>query len=391
MRSLAAAIACISAFAITVAFASPLISLILEARGVGRTTIGLMASVPAFAILVTTPFIPAVVARIGIRVFLFGCIATEFVLFLLLPVFDSLTGWFVIRALMGMSSAGLFTASETWINAVAIDRTRGRVVAVYSMILSGSFALGPLIITVVGTEGWLPFAIGSVFIACAALPLLLAGRLSPAFEGRSSFSVFAFLLIAPTLTAAMWLGAFREMASASLLPVFGVRSGLGENEAATLLSAAALGALLLQLPIGWVCDHFNRYAVLFVCAAAGALGLALMPTLLQIGGVTMWTGLVLWGGLFSGIYTAAMALIGQRFRGPDLVTANAAIGFVWGLGSLTGPVLTGAAMDVWDPNGFSGLLLSVTLLFLILAAARRLYVWRRNPEDPSPNSDHPSP
>ena len=376
-QSLAAAIACISAFAITLGFASPLLSLILEARGVDRTTIGLMASMPALAILVTTPFIPAVVARIGLRTFLFACIGSEFVLFLMLPLFDTLPAWFLIRTLMGVSSAGLFIASETWINAVALDRSRGRVLAVYSMILSGSFALGPLIIPLTGTEGWTPFVVGSVFVACAALPMLFSRRLSPAFEGASSFNVLSFLWIAPTLAAAIWLSSFKEMSSAALLPVFGVRSGLPQNDAAMLLSAAALGALLLQLPIGWAADRVNRYAVLFACTAAGAIGLALLPTLVQIGGAALWIGLVLWGGLFSGVYTAAMALVGQRFRGAELVTANAAFGFLWGLGSLSGPPLTGMAMDVWDPNGFSGLMLSVTLLFLGLTALRRIHVWRR--------------
>ena len=89
-RSLAAAIACISVFSITTGFASPLISLILESRGISRSVIGGMASVPSFAILITTPFIPMVVRWLGIRRFLALCISLEFILFLLLPLFDNL-------------------------------------------------------------------------------------------------------------------------------------------------------------------------------------------------------------------------------------------------------------------------------------------------------------
>ena len=109
---------------------------------------------------------------------------------------------------MGASVSGLFVASETWINEVAIEKSRGRVLAIYGMIISGSFGLGPAIIPLVGIEGRLPFFIGAVFIGLASLPLIWAGRLSPVFEGRSSFGLLAFLLIAPTLTAAVWLGVF---------------------------------------------------------------------------------------------------------------------------------------------------------------------------------------
>lgn len=376
-RSIAAAITCIAVFAITTGFASPLISLILEARGTDRTIIGAMASVPALAILLSAPFIPLMVRLIGIRPFLYGCIAIEFILFLALPLFDSLAAWFIIRTLMGASSSGLWVASETWINAVALDHNRGRVMAIYAMILSGSFGLGPLIIVLIGTDGALPFVIGAAFIATAALPVLWAGQLSPTFHGKASFGVWSFLLVAPTLAGAIWLSSVKEMAYGALLPVYGVRSGLVEADAATLLTAAALGAVILQWPIGWLVDRFNRYAILIICASGGGIGVAMLPWLVAAGGIPMWLGMLFWGGVFSGVYTASMAIVGQRFRGADLVAANAAFGFLWGAGSLTGPILTGAAMDIWDPHGFPAAITVLTVVFVVFAIARRVQIRSR--------------
>lgn len=373
-RSIAAAIACISVFSITTGFASPLISLILESRDVSRSVIGTMASVPSFAILVSTPFIPRLVAKIGIRRFISVCIGLEFVLFLLLPLFDNLVAWFVIRAIMGASGSGLFVASETWINAVAQERTRGRVLAIYGMIISGSFGVGPALIPIVGIDGYAPFVIGAVFIALASIPLVWAGHLSPAFEGRSRFGLIAFLFVAPTLTAAIWLSAFKEMALSSLLPVYGVRNGLSSGDAAMMLTAFAVGAVLLQYPIGWLADRINRYGLLIACAIGGGLGAALLPTMLTMGGAVLWVGLLIWGGIFSGLYTVAMVLVGQRFRGPELVTANAAIGFLWGAGALTGPTAAGVAMDIWDPGGLSGIVTTITCMFIVFAIGRRIQV-----------------
>ena len=79
----------------------------------------------------------------------------------------------------------------------------------------------------------------------------------------------------------------------------------------------------------------------------------------------------LWIGLFSGTYIVAMTLVGERFRGADLVTANASFGLLWGLGILVGPLLSGTAMDIWDPNGFPGTLAGATLLVLAIALFRR--------------------
>jgi MFS family permease len=209
-QSLAAAISCCAVFGITVAVMAPLISLNLEGRGVDRTTIGAMASVPAVALIATNPFLPALVRRFGLRPFLYGCLILEVVLTLLMPLFDSLAAWFILRGLMGASVNGLFVVSETWINAVAEERSRGRVLAIYGAVLSGSFALGPLMITVTGTEGWLPFLVAAALIALAGIPLLWSSGLSPVIAGRASFGVLSFFLVAPTLVAAVFLSAFKE-------------------------------------------------------------------------------------------------------------------------------------------------------------------------------------
>jgi len=370
-QSLAAAISCCAVFGITVAVMAPLISLILEGRGVDRTTIGAMASVPAIALIATNPFLPALVGRFGLRPFLYGCLCLQLVLTLLMPLFDNLIAWFVLRGLMGAAVNGLFVISETWINAVAEERSRGRVLAIYGAVLSGSFALGPLMISVTGTEGWLPFVATAALITMAGLPLIWSSGLSPMFHGRASFGVLSFFLVAPTLVAAVFLSAFKEMSLGALLPVYGVRSGLTESSAAAMLTAGYVGALLFQLPIGWLADRMNRYLLLILLIVGGLVGALLLPAIVSLDRPFMWLGLGLWIGLFTGTYIVAMTIVGERFRGADLVAANASFGFLWGLGMLTGPFLSGTAMDIWDPDGFPGVLAAVTAIVLAIAIARR--------------------
>jgi MFS family permease len=370
-QSLAAAISCCAVFGITVAVMSPLISLILEGRGVDRTTIGAMASVPAIALIATNPFLPALVARFGLRPFLYGCLCLQLVLTLLMPLFDNLIAWFVLRGLMGAAVNGLFVISETWINAVAEERSRGRVLAIYGAVLSGSFALGPLMISIAGTEGWLPFVATAALIAMAGIPLLWTSSRLPVIQGRASFGVLSFFLVAPTLVAAVFLSAFKEMSMGALLPVYGVRSGLSESASAAMLTACYVGALLFQLPIGWLADRMNRYLLLILLMICGLVGTLLLPGIVSLGRPFMWLGLGLWIGLFSGTYIVAMTIVGERFRGADLVTANASFGFLWGLGILTGPFLSGTAMDIWDPDGFPGVLAAVTAIVLAVAITRR--------------------
>jgi MFS family permease len=299
-----------------------------------------------------------------------------------MPVFDSVPAWFVLRALTGMTMNGLFVASETWINAVAEERSRGRVIAVYGATLSASFALAPLLVPLTGTEGWPPFLACAGLISLAAIPLLRAGHLSPELAGKASFNIISFLWIAPTLAAAVFLTAFKEMSLGSILPVYGVRNGLSEASAATLLTAAYGGALLLQFPIGWLADHVDRMRLLLVFTVIGLVGTLLLPLMIEAPSVILWLGLGCWVGLFTGIYIVSMTLVGERFKGAELVTANASFGLLWGIGSLFGPAFSGGAMDIWDPNGFPATLGVVTALVLAVMLYR---TFRRRPKTRPPS------
>ena len=60
----------------------------------------------------------------------------------------------------------------------------------------------------------------------------------------------------------------------------------------------------------------------------------------------------------------ALSVAGDRFRGPQLVAANAAVVMCYGFGSLAGPVLGGVAMTFVGPHGLMWLVALAVLVFL---------------------------
>ena len=71
--SLGAVYACIFANGLGMGLSLPLLSLIMERNGVSATMNGANAMFGAVAMLVVTPFIPALAARIGTVRFLIAC------------------------------------------------------------------------------------------------------------------------------------------------------------------------------------------------------------------------------------------------------------------------------------------------------------------------------
>ena len=56
------------------------------------------------------------------------------------------------------------------------------------------------------------------------------------------------------------------------------------------------------------------------------------------------------GGILGGFYTLGLVLLGEQFRGADLAAATAVFSSMWGVGSIVGPPVAGAAMDLL-PHG----------------------------------------
>ena len=177
-------------------------------------------------------------------------------------IFDSLEAWFVIRLLQGMSISTLFVLSEAWIVGFAGSKNRGKIVAIYSSVLSASFGAGPAIVGWIGIEGWAPFVIGTVVLLIGVLPLsLVREEQTEQPEETTPTSFFQFAPKAPMLLAAVGAFSILDAATLSLLPVYGRQTGLSVTTAATALTFLIVGNIMLQFPIGWLADkypHPNR-------------------------------------------------------------------------------------------------------------------------------------
>ncbi len=358
-RNLGAAIAGVTIFGVGIGLGGPLLSLMLEARGTDATLNGLNAASTFLGVILGPLLTPPAVRRVGIRRFLLTCLALDIVLFLLMKLVDGIGAWFVLRMALGVAGSSIFTTTEAWINMLAGDAGRSRILGLYIAALSGGFGIGPLLLSLTGIEGWTPFIAASAITALAAIPLLGAGDATRDLGRERAKSPLRFFAKAPFLVAAAGLFGVYETAILTLLPIWGVRIGLGATLGAAAISAIYFGAIALQLPIGWAADKLPRLVVLRFCSLAGLVGAALLP-LVAAAGLALFAALFLWGGLASAIYPIVLGIAGERFRGAELVAVNAAVIISYGLGALIGPVLGGVAMDLWNPHG---LLAMLALLF----------------------------
>jgi MFS family permease len=365
---LVAPIAAISVAGLGFGHSLPLFSYLLKAYGASDLEIGANTALPALAAVLGAPAYPWLIRRMGLKPFLLTCLAFMVAPYLAIHLAgERIVWWYPLRFVFVIGGGGLFAGSEIWINGLAPDRIRGKVIGVYATCLALGFALGPLILGVSGYEGFVPFLIGAGVFASAALPLLLAPApaVSPSSEGNILVPIRAEKVV--FASAAIFAGV--EGAMLIFLPILAIETGLSVAEGARLLTVYGLGVLTAQLPVGQLADMRPPRLVMGWCA--GLSGLLLLALPLSEGSLWLLSGLLfVWGGAVGGIYTAGLVTLGNRFKGEALAAANTGFVFAYAVGGVAGPLLAGGLRDLFGPLGLTVGLIMVLLAYA-LAALRR--------------------
>jgi MFS family permease len=359
-QSLVAVTAAMAVTALIYGLSLPLLGLVMDAHGIDNLWIGLSAAVQSVGIILVAPFLPAHMSRQGPALLMLGAILVSLVAFLLLPVFTSIASWFVLRFVIGLAGGVLWICGDTWVNAVATERIRGRVVAIYGVAVAGGFSLGPLVLSITGTEGFAPFLVSSAIMLLSALPLLPVVRISPSLHGEQAGGLLHYFALARLPMLMGMLYALTEGILLTFLALYGKAQGLTETRTLYLVAVLGIGGMLGQLPIGWLADHMNRLllaslSILFAAVAAIAIPVAI--------GLPTWSLIlvVALGAAMTAIYTIGMVMVGEQFKGADLAAASALYGLMFGVGSILGPLVGGVAMNTFPSYGVP---ISIALLYV---------------------------
>lgn len=375
--SLVAAIAAISAVGIAIGLGLPLLSIILEKRGIPSTLIGLNAAMAGVASMLAAPLTTKLAHDFGVaRTMIFAVVvaALSGIGFYYASAFWM---WFPLRFTFHGATTTLFILSEFWINEAAPPRRRGLVLGIYATVLAVGFALGPLLFSALGSDGVTPFLVGAGIIMLAVIPIFIARHESPVLDTKPDRHFFHYIFLVPTATAAVFAFGAVSAGGLSLFPIYALREQLSEANAAMLLTVMGIGNMAFQIPLGLYSDKLkDRRPLLAAMAALGVVGSLSLPFLIDNWILTAVV-LFFWGGCVSGLYTVGLAHLGARLSGADLAAANAAFIFCYAVGTVVGPQGIGAAMDVAGNDGFAWALAAFFGFYVVVSLCRALFPTKR--------------
>lgn len=262
------------------------------------------------------------------------------------------TAWLGLRFVTGFCLAGCYLVVETWLNDLADNDVRGKVMGLYVAVVSAGLVAGQVVLALTDPSSWIAFAIAGAITGLAWVPLLFVvhgTEVRHTREGMMSLhdvakavpsGVIGFLMVGLTQ------GCLLTMSS-----VYAARAGLSAEQVGLFVGSITIGAVLLQLPIGAMADRVSRRLMMVVlCIIVVVLCSALLLT--TAGTVPSYALAFALGGCSTPLYPLGNAYTHDWLPTGQVVAASSALLITYSMGAVFGPLLAAAAMTAFGVAGF---------------------------------------
>ena len=325
----------------------PVSTVVLEGMRIATPMIGFTATVMFAGIALGAPLAGRSIELLGLRrtltlgILLAGACMGSLGLVVYLPV------WLIVRFILGVAFASIFTSAETIVNRICTDRNRGKVLGLYAFSFSLALMIGPVGLWLLKFGVWAPFLVagGTCLVAAAvvfaSVPHLEEESTALAFDRHLARRIWMSL-------SAMLMAGFMEGALIALIPLYTLREGFTTEQTSILLFSFMLGHGGMPPVIGSLGDRIGLRKVLVITYGLGVV--SLMTVLLLPTTMLLTCILVLCGASVGALYPLAVGLLGIELTSAELPRGNALTTFCYGLGSTIGPLVPALIIHITVPG-----------------------------------------
>ncbi|RDD62818.1 MFS transporter [Ferruginivarius sediminum] len=259
--------------------------------------------------------------------------------------------WWGLRAVTGFCLAGLYLVIESWLNERATNATRGMILSIYTMINLTVMTLGQLMIVLYDPQAFPLFALASILVSLAAVPVALTTSAAPTPPETVQLRPQRTYKASPVGLMGCFAAGLANGPFWALGPVFAVGVGLDTRGVAVFMALVVIAGAIGQWPLGRLSDRIDRRKVIVAaCVLAAMAGAGQFIT------SAYWTQGVLAMafafGLFAiPLYALCVAHANDFVDPREFVEASGTLLLANALGSILGPLLAALAMARLGPPG----------------------------------------
>lgn len=276
----------------------------------------------------------------------------------------TVVAWAVLRLISGFALAIVFIGFESWINARAENRVRGRVFSLYLVAQMSGMTIAQILLNAGDPMTLILFVLSAAIFVVGTLPIIAARRKAPEKSPPVPFNIFALMRLSPMGAAATILSGVSWAIVFTFGPVYAQRAGFSIAQISLYMGVAMVGGALLQFPLGWLSDVIGRRATILIMSVGGVAASLFGIAMHTQAPLYQYLPFALIGAFVLPLYGLAAAHANDSVRPEIRIAAAAGLVLLFGLGSIAGPLLVGSAIAMLGASGF----------FIVLAGVMGLSV-----------------
>jgi MFS family permease len=349
-------------------------------EGFPTVVTGVIMSCYYVGYLVGTKIAPPLLRQLGhIRVFA-ALAACASIAILVQGCFVHPLTWALMRLLSGVCFAGIYVVAESWLNHRASRDNRGRLFAVYMLVLYVGLGSAQFLLVLSNPRTPTPFMLVSVLISLAMVPIVVSGQQVPEHAAPSKVRLRELYRNSPLGVVAVTVSGLISSIIFSMGPVYARLAGLDTGAVAAFMGVSILAAVLTQYPVGRLSDRMDRRTVIAVVCTVAMVVAGSIVAFPEIPRGAFLALAALFSGVVLTLYSLSVSHVNDKLEPAQMVAASSALLMLNGTSAAIGPVLSGCLMTAFGPHAYFATLASLTGLLAVYDLWRK---YRRRPVPPT--------
>jgi len=289
---------------------------------------------------------------------------------LITGVYDSPIVWILMRSSTGFCFAGLYVVAESWLNGLATNTFRGRLLAMYNVVTIGAYGAGQLLVFNFDARTLTGFAFAAVVSSLAVIPVVMSEQAAtPNVDNHTHITMRELAKIVPTGAGTILLVGLAHGGMLGMAVIYATREGLSVGRVGILIAAINLGGMALTWPISSASDDLDRRIIgVLSSLAVIVLGLVMLT---QTPSSWFTTALLFAIGGFSfPLYAVGGAYTNDWVSQEQMGAAASQLVTLYGFGAMIGPLVAAPFLDIIGTQGFAWSIISLHALILFFLIYR---------------------